>query len=270
MRTRTSSVTASALFVHGFVIDGHFAAVESLDEQIERLEDLLFAATRRGMTCSVAASSYGKSLHLRPLMLPMREAVNSPMRRDGQSVPEQLIPHYQDVYDHVLRAAEWTESLRDLVTTILETNLTIQGDRLNVITKIVTSGAAIIAVSTAITGFYGRKLPPRVRPRVGVHHVVVPDRADIRGRYLTFRRNDWLRPPSWARSVLSTEPHPCARRAVVSVRFMPADPHPGLPGTIQPGGAEVGGTHEVRRARRSDGLEGCRPRARLRRTRSWR
>jgi magnesium transporter len=43
-------------------------------------------------------------------------------------------------------------SLRDLVTTILETNLTIQGNRLNVITKKVTSWAAIIAVPTAITG----------------------------------------------------------------------------------------------------------------------
>ena len=42
-----------------------------------------------------------------------------------------MAPYYQDVYDHVLRATEWTESLRDLVTTILETNITIQGNRMN-------------------------------------------------------------------------------------------------------------------------------------------
>ena len=59
----------------------------------------------------------------------------------------------------MLRATEWTESLRDLVATIVETNLTIQGNRLNVITKKVTSWAAIIAVPTAITGFYGQNLP---------------------------------------------------------------------------------------------------------------
>ena len=69
------------------------------------------------------------------------------------------MPYYQDVYDHVLRATEWTESLRDLVTTILETNLTIQGNRMNVITKKVTSWAAIIAVPTFITGFYGMNVP---------------------------------------------------------------------------------------------------------------
>jgi magnesium transporter len=42
-----------------------------------------------------------------------------------------------------------TESLRDLVSTILATNLTIQGNRQNAITQKVTSWAAIIAVPTA-------------------------------------------------------------------------------------------------------------------------
>ena len=70
-----------------------------------------------------------------------------------------MMPYYQDVYDHVLRATEWTESLRDLVTTILETNLTIQSNRMNVITKQVTSWAAIIAVPTLVTGFYGMNVP---------------------------------------------------------------------------------------------------------------
>ena len=86
---------------------------------------------------------------LRRVVIPMREVVNTVMRRDLRIVEDDLMPYYQDVYDHVLRATEWTESLRDLVTTILETNLTIQGNRMNIITKKVTSWAAIIAVPTS-------------------------------------------------------------------------------------------------------------------------
>ena len=56
------------------------------------------------------------------------------------------------------------ESLRDLVSTILETNLTIQGNRLNTVMKKVTSWAAIIAVPTAVTGYYGMNVPIGVRP----------------------------------------------------------------------------------------------------------
>ena len=111
---------------------------------------------------------------LRRVVLPMRELLNTLMRRDLRHVNEDLLPYYQDVYDHVLRATEWTESLRDLVTTILETNLTIQGNRMNVITKKVTSWAAIIAVPTFITGFYGMNVPyPGFSNHIGLIVAVV-------------------------------------------------------------------------------------------------
>jgi magnesium transporter len=139
----------------GFVVDGQFDAVESLDEQIEQLEDLLFDDRPHDKDVQRRSFQLRKSLvRLRRVVLPMREVVNTLMRRDVGLVREEMVPYYQDVYDHVLRATEWTESLRDLVSTIVETNLTLQGNRLNVITKKVTSWAAIIAVSTAITGIY--------------------------------------------------------------------------------------------------------------------
>ena len=65
---------------------------------------------------------------------------------------------YADLYDHVLRVSEWTESLRDMVTTVFETNLSLQDARLNTVMKKLTGWAAIIAVPTAITGFYGQNV----------------------------------------------------------------------------------------------------------------
>jgi magnesium transporter len=53
---------------------------------------------------------------LRRVVLPMREVLNTLVRRDLAIVQPAMAPYYQDVYDHVLRATEWTESLRDLVT----------------------------------------------------------------------------------------------------------------------------------------------------------
>ena len=123
-----------------FIVDGHFEAVQSLDDAVEELEDHLFD-DRAAQHLPVQRRSFElrKSLVLlRRVVLPMREVVNALMRRDLQLVDDELMPYYQDVYDHVLRATEWTESLRDLVTTILETNLTIQGNRMNLITKKVT------------------------------------------------------------------------------------------------------------------------------------
>ena len=123
----------------------------------------------------------------------MREVVNTLMRRDLHIVSDDLMPYYQDVYDHVLRAAEWTDSLRDLVTTILETNLTIQGNRMNIITKKVTGWAAIIAVPTFITGFYGMNVPyPGFSAHIGwitALSVMVVSGLIL---YAVFRRRDWI------------------------------------------------------------------------------
>ena len=183
--------------LHGLldvVVDGHFAAVEALDDQIERLEDLLFDDRPHDRGVQRRSFELRKSLvKLRRVVLPMREVVNTSMRRDIGLVPDELLPYYQDVYDHVLRVTEWTESLRDLVNTIVETNLTIQGNRLNVITKKVTSWAAIIAVPTAVTGFYGQNVPyPGFAHQSGFLTSSLLILALSGALFVAFKRLDWL------------------------------------------------------------------------------
>jgi magnesium transporter len=176
------------------VVDGHFQAVETLDEGIEGLEDLLFDDRPHDKDLQRRSFALRASLvTLRRVVLPMREVVNSLLRRDMAIATPAMAPYFQDVYDHVLRATEWTESLRDLVTTIVETNLTLQGNRLNVITKKVTSWAAIIAVPTAITGFYGQNLPyPGFARTSGLVMSTLLIVVISTGLYVTFKRKDWL------------------------------------------------------------------------------
>jgi magnesium transporter len=176
------------------VVDGHFEAVQDLDEAIEGLEDLLFDDRAKSIDLQRRSFELRKSLvRLRKVVLPMREVVNTLMRRDVRAIAHEMVPYFQDVYDHVLRATEWTESLRDLVTTILETNLTIQGNRLSTISKQVTSWAAIIAVPTAITGFYGQNVP---YPGFSTMPGFITSSALIVGLsailYIVFRRKGWL------------------------------------------------------------------------------
>jgi magnesium transporter len=184
--------------LHGLLdhlVDGHFAAVQSLDDSIEHLEDLLFDEGRRPIQ-AVQRDSFKlrKNLVLlRRVVLPMREVLNTLVRRDLAIVHPAMAPYFQDVYDHVLRVTEWTESLRDLVSTIVETNLTVQANRMNLIMKKVTSWAAIIAVPTAVTGFYGQNLPyPGFATHAGFIASTVLILALSGLLYLAFKRKDWL------------------------------------------------------------------------------
>lgn len=186
-----------AYLLHGLldlIVDQHFEAVQSLDDEIDGIEERLFADEMPNGDTQYRSYRLRKSLALlRRVVVPMREVVNALLRRDLHVVPQQMMPYYQDVYDHTLRAAEWTESLRDLVTTILETNLTIQGNRMNVISKKVTGWAAIIAVPTFITGFYGMNVPyPDFGNHVGFIAAAVIMVVSGVLLYWLFRRNDWL------------------------------------------------------------------------------
>jgi len=184
------------------IVDSHFETVQSLDTEIEELEDLLFDNSPRdgrdrGQASTVQRRSFElrKSLvMLRRVVLPTREVLNALMRRESIFVDDVLMPYYQDVYDHVLRAADWTDSLRDLVSTILETNLTIQGNRMNEIMKAVTSWAAIAAVPTVITGYYGMNV--RIFPGAGTLYggvvALVLMVVGVAVLYLTFKRRGWL------------------------------------------------------------------------------
>jgi magnesium transporter len=100
---------------------------------------------------------------------------------------------YADLYDHVLRVTEWTESLRDMVTTVFETNLSLQDARLNTVMKKLTGWAAIIAVPTAVTGWFGQNV---AYPGFGKVSGLVASTVVIVGLatvlYMLFRRRNWI------------------------------------------------------------------------------
>jgi len=127
------------------------------------------------------------------LVVPLREAVSSLMRREQGIVSEGLYPYYEDVYDHILRVSESSDSLRDLVSTIVETNLSLRDYRQNQIVKKVGSWGAIIAVPALITGYYGMNVP---YPGSGTYAGVLASAALMVavsiGLYLLFRHWDWL------------------------------------------------------------------------------
>ena len=185
--------------IHGLldeIVDGYFLAVEALDDEIERIEDILFAEdAKSAREVSKTAFRLRRSLvQARRAILPMREVVNTIMRRvtSEEDAPE-LMPYYADLYDHVLRAAEWTESLRDMITSVFETNMSLNDTRMNAVMKQLTSWAAIIAVPTAITGWFGQNVPyPGFNEKAGFWFslglIVVLGAA----LYVLFKKKEWL------------------------------------------------------------------------------
>ncbi len=176
------------------LFDGYFNAVESFDEYYDVVSDQIFDERPLGPADQRHWFQMRQALiRLHRIVFPLREAVSALMRREHDLVGAEIYPYFQDLYDHVLRITESTDSLRDLVSTIVETNLSVRDYRQNQVMKKVTSWAAIIAVPTLVTGFYGMNVKfPGIATRWGAALAVALISITSVSLYTTFRRKDWL------------------------------------------------------------------------------
>ena len=178
------------------VVDGHYRVAEQLDDVIDELEDALFQEQASAANIRRRGFELRKSLvQLRRVVVPMREVLARILRDDWQTsfLSGGLEPYYSDVYDHVIRAAESVDGARDLLASVLETNLNQQGYELNEITKKLAAWAAIIAVPTAVTGYYGQNVPyPGFSHHSGFVSSTVLIIVLAGGLYWLLRRRGWL------------------------------------------------------------------------------
>lgn len=176
------------------IVDGYFDVVQAFDDYYDDVADGLFSGKPLAIEEQRNWFETRRSLvAFHRLVVPMRELINTLGRREYEAIPVALDPYFQDVRDHVLRITEATESLRDLSTTIVETDLSLREYRQNQVMKKVSSWAAIIAVPTLVTGWYGMNVPyPGSGTGAGVLGAAGLT-AGLSGLlYWQFRRRDWL------------------------------------------------------------------------------
>jgi magnesium transporter len=176
------------------IVDGYFDTVQQFDDFYDEISEGIFSEKPLDPAQQKNWFEMRRALvAFHRLAVPMREAVSSLMRREHSAVSDELYPYYQDVYDHILRVSESTDALRDLVATIVETNLSLRDYRQNLIMKKVTSWAGIIAVPTLITGWYGMNVPyPGIGEPWGAWAAGVLALTCSGTLYLNFKRKDWI------------------------------------------------------------------------------
>ena len=185
-----------AYLAHGLVdvlVDGYVTVTQDLDDQADAIEDVLFdgaaAQDLQEQTFEVRSSV----TRLRRVVLPMQEVVTGMRRRDAGLVDDVMAPYLRDVDDHVLRVLSSIESLREQLATILDTTIALQGQRLNQTIFRLTAWVAILAVTTAITGYFGQNIPyPGIEQRSGFVASTVLLVGSVVGMLAYFKRKGWL------------------------------------------------------------------------------
>jgi magnesium transporter len=142
------------------IVDGQFAAARQLDEAMDKTEDDMLEEGGAPRSVRLYGFALRKTLAaLRRPVAPMAGLIADVMRADTDLVDEHLAPYYRDIDDHARRATETIDSARDRINGLLEADLNEQSNALNDVTRKLAAWAAIIAVPTALTGFFGQNVP---------------------------------------------------------------------------------------------------------------
>lgn len=186
-----------AFLLHGLVdllVDGCTAVLAELDDEADELEDMLFADSQQGAALQRRSFALRKDVTvLSRRVLPLQDVLTEMVRPDSGLVDERMAPYLRDVSDHLHRAAEHVDALRELLASLLSTNLALQSNRLNETVFRLTAYAAILAVTTAVTGFFGQNVPfPGSQHWSGFLASTLLLAGSVVGLYAFFRRKGWL------------------------------------------------------------------------------
>jgi magnesium transporter len=177
-----------------FVVDQYFPIVEGLENDFEELEDKIFGEACSSKTTRDIYKLRRDLIALKRAIAPLIEVCNRLTKFDIELIPDESRPYFRDVYDHVMRINEMIDSLRELLSTALESNLSLISEQHTVQTKRLAAWAAIIAVPTMIAGIYGMNFQdmPELSWHWGYPTTIGLMAIFCGGLFIGFRRSGWL------------------------------------------------------------------------------
>jgi magnesium transporter len=150
IRKRGADYIAYALI--DAVVDGYFLILEHFSDDVERLETEMSTTDEVIHRINVLKR---EAIYLRRTVWPLRDAIGSLMRSDNTLITKGTHPYLRDLHDHTVQIIDNIETLRDMVSGMMELHMTRVSNRTNDVMKVLTIIATIFIPLTFIAGIYG-------------------------------------------------------------------------------------------------------------------
>jgi len=193
MRIRRMGADFLAYALIDAVVDGYFAVVERVGEELDEIEDEVMQKPRRA-TLERMHGIRRQLLQLHRLQWRQRDAIATLSRDEVFPISEDVRPFLRDVHDHAFVVLDSIETYRDLSVSLMDVYLSAASNRLSEVMKTLTLVATIFIPLTFIVGVYGMNFDymPELRWRWGYPAIWVVMIAIGGGLLAWFRRRDWL------------------------------------------------------------------------------
>lgn len=175
------------------VVDGYLTVIERYEDLADEIEDRVFVEEPDPEVQQEIFRFKRRIVTFRRRVMPLREVLDFIQEEPG-FVTQELRPYYRDVLDHVIRTVELIDSVRDMLTAVLEAQLSQVSNRLNIHMKKLTAWAGIVLVPTLIAGIYGMNFErmPELDWAFGYPFALGLMVLSAVALYVAFKKRDWL------------------------------------------------------------------------------
>jgi magnesium transporter len=175
------------------VVDDYVPVVDSIEDDIEEVEKDVFdddipAPTARIYNLKREVIEFHRAVW--PLLNPLEALEQGSYER----VPEELRSYFRDVADHARRVDEQVSAQRELLTSVLQANLSLVSVNQNETVKKISAIAGVIAVPTFIASVYGMNFDnmPELHWHLGYAYALTLMAVCAVALASFFRRINWL------------------------------------------------------------------------------
>jgi magnesium transporter len=175
------------------VVDDYGPVMQGVEKDIEEVEEQVFSLDRANPAERIYYLKR-EVLEFRRAAAPLVAPLTQLASQDLPQVRKEVREYFRDVHDHLLRINEQIDAFRDLLTSILEANLTQVSVRQNEDMRKISAWVAIAAVPTMIAGIYGMNFEhmPELSHPLGYPVVMGVTFLLCVALYAFFRRREWL------------------------------------------------------------------------------
>jgi magnesium transporter len=135
-------------------VDQSLEVIEELDDRVDAIQNQVIENPRSETLQSIFRIKRA-AIRLHKIFGPQREVLNRLARDPYRPVRPEHQVYFRDVYDHVVRIHDISESLRDLIAGTLETYLSVMSNRTNDIMKTLTLVTVMFMPMSFVVGFFG-------------------------------------------------------------------------------------------------------------------
>ncbi|MBB3232920.1 magnesium/cobalt transporter CorA [Halomonas stenophila] len=176
------------------VVDRYFPVVEALQAELESIEDQIFVKDTARASLERLYQLKRQTMQLKHAAMPLGDAVSHLFGGRVPALCRKTREYFRDVYDHLHRLEAAVDTIREMIITAIQVNLSMVAIDEGEVHKRLAAWAAIFAVATILAGIWGMNFVhmPELDWRLGYPLALLIMGLACGGLYRRFRRTGWL------------------------------------------------------------------------------